>query len=450
MWWVLLLALMLQADFVVAAPKVDTYEDAVVRIWNYGTDRKSNQPVRAHGTGFFINMAGYLLTNQHVIDDSSWSGPARYEVVYARDGKKEAATVVWSDKELDLALLLVDSGKAPAILKLEEPLIEKGTTVYAIGYPGVQDRVAGDNTKMMESTIVSGDVANRQKRKWYPNYSRQLSILGHTAEIHPGNSGGPLLNDCAHVVGVNTQGHYREVVGGDRVSAYKYASHISEAIRELRAQNIIMDLVAEVCEPGASDELNPMSFVNTAAIVMLAGLIALMFFKQSRQVVVQGVQKSIVRISSIGSSSRTSDTPHASQARSAPAPAGGMLLDRGPAAIRSTGAAAVQSGRVTLTPQNAAAGAMSFDLAHEGLSKQKHGISFGREVRIVDNLIQGEGISRRHFRLSFEQGNCFVEDLNSAGGTYVNTNKLQPYYAEGLKSGDTIAAGTCRWRVHLA
>lgn len=425
------------------APKTEDYEQAVVRILNFGIDKRDKKEKGRTGSGFFVNSAGHVLTNHHVIDDSDWEGGARLSVVYSGKGESEPATLVWADRELDLAVILVQGAKAPAVLKMEKPLVEKGVSVYAIGYPGVQDKVSSDNTMMLESTISPGGIANREQRKWYPHYSRKLWVLGHTADIHRGNSGGPLINDCNHVVGVNTQVGYDMVdeKRGEVIGAYKYASHISEAISVLSAQNIAMNVVSEVCDPAPAEELNAMSFLNTGAIILLAGLLALMFFKQSRQAVVQGVQKSIVKISSIGGSAEEAS-------RSRPKPGGGMPLSRAaPRPARPAGSSA--SGRLQLVPQNSAAAGMNYDLAVDWLSQQKHGVSFGREARIVDHVIQGEGVSRRHFRVSFEQGNYFAEDLNSASGTEVNGTRLKPYYADGLKDGDTITAGACQWRVHL-
>ena len=433
-----MLLLVLSSSFIQAAPpKVDTYELAVIRILVSGPDKQGRGELFGHGTGFFVNSAGYLVTNHHVIDESSFASGPKIEAFYPTTGAKEPATVVWSDRELDLAVLLVSGGKAPQFLKLEEPLVDKGTPVYAVGFPGQNDKESRAAAKV-ESSIVEGLIANRFKRTWRPSYSRELMILAHSAQTHPGNSGGPLVNECAHVVGVHSSGSYREFAG-ERVAAYKYASHVSEVIRELRAKNIPIEVATEICDATPAEELNPMSFLNTGAIVLLAALLALMFFRQSRQAVVQGVQKSMVRISSIGKS--TAGNP-------VPAAPGGMALGGGGSAVRPGGSqAAVHSLR--LVPLNGAASGMAFELQQHNLTQQKHGVSFGREARIVDNVIGGEGISRRHFRISFEQATYFVEDLNSAGGTQVNQNTLQPYYAEGIKAGDAISAGACQWRVEM-
>ncbi|MFK7914709.1 MAG: trypsin-like peptidase domain-containing protein [Pseudomonadales bacterium] len=434
--WALLVLAVPQVSY--AVPKAETYEDAVVRIMNYGVSKKNGRSVASQGTGFFVNSAGYVLTNHHVIDDADWKAAARYEVVYPGGANVDPASLVWASKELDLAVLLVESASAPAFLQLEEPMAEKGLEVYAVGYPGVVDKISG--SQMAESTFSSGTIANRDQRKWWPKNSRSLWVLGHNAEVHGGNSGGPLINGCSRAVGVNTQAGYDvDQRSGDRVGAYNYASHISEAIRELRAQNIAVDVVSETCDLTPVEELNTMSFVNTAAIALLAGMLGLLLFKQSRQAVVQGVQKSFVKISSIGGQPASS--------RPAPVPVGGMSLGAGGAAGGSPVSQSTDG--LVLAPANAAASGMSFELARQQLGQQKHGLSFGREARIVDHALKGDGVSRRHFRFSFEQGNYFVEDLSSAGGTYVNERKLKPYYAEAVRSGDTIAAGACLWRVQL-
>ena len=141
------------------------------------------------GSGFVVDSAGYILTNQHVIDSAG-----RLTVVFD-DGTRLTPNVVASDAARDIALLKVVSSSQLTALPFATETRE-GDEVVALGYPlDLRERM----------TVTQGIV------------SAFLTIVGvaHVqtdAATHPGNSGGPLLNLRGEVVGMNTSGH-REAQG---------------------------------------------------------------------------------------------------------------------------------------------------------------------------------------------------------------------------------------------
>ena len=80
------------------------------------------------------------------------------------------------------------------------------------------------------------------------------------------------------------------------------------------------------------------------------------------------------------------------------------------------------------------------------LRRARYGLSIGRQASLVDLPLRVDGLSRRHFRVSVQRGQTFVEDLNSTNGTYVNGARLTPYHARQLRSRDIVGAGDGRWR----
>ena len=134
------------------------------------------------GSGFFVSVKGYVVTNWHVVRD--------FGNVFVRDqaGKVYKAKLVASDQEADLALLLI-ARKSTGLRIVGTEAGLKGEEVFAIGYPmpGLQ----GQESKFTNG-IVSSLSGIRGKEQW----------LQISAPIQGGNSGGPLLNRQGDVVGV--------------------------------------------------------------------------------------------------------------------------------------------------------------------------------------------------------------------------------------------------------
>jgi serine protease Do len=145
-------------------------------------------PAQSLGTGFVIHSAGYLVTNEHVVDEGT-----DIECAFA-DGTKLPAKVIATDNEHDLAVLKVEPKKPLQAIALgvsEDLMI--GEPVYAIGNPF---GYAGTMTRGIVSAVDRTLEASPTK-----SYK---GLIQTDASINPGNSGGPLLNAYGQVVGINT------------------------------------------------------------------------------------------------------------------------------------------------------------------------------------------------------------------------------------------------------
>lgn len=164
-------------------------------------------PHDGQGSGFVIDKQGHIVTNFHVIDG------AREIEVYLSDSRRATARLVGQDRETDLALLKVDAdGLIPAEWGDSEET-EVGSMVWAVGSPfGLQRSVT--------SGIISGKHRTGMSRSPYQDF------LQTDAAVNPGNSGGPLVNERGHVVGVNT------AIVGDAYQGISFAipSHIAKSI----------------------------------------------------------------------------------------------------------------------------------------------------------------------------------------------------------------------------
>jgi serine protease Do len=149
---------------------------------------KSNTPrhVTSLGSGFIIDPSGYVVTNNHVIEDSDQI------TVSLQDGTQMPAKVVGRDTKTDLALLKVTSKKPlPATHFGDSDKARIGDWVVAIGDPfGIG------------STVTAGIVSARNRNI---NAGPYDDFIQTDAPINRGNSGGPLFDTDGNVIGINSQ-----------------------------------------------------------------------------------------------------------------------------------------------------------------------------------------------------------------------------------------------------
>lgn len=144
------------------------------------------------GSGFVIREDGYILTNNHVIEEAV--NGAQIVVVFA-DGSRQQATLVGRTNEYDLAVIKVDlKGLVPLTLGDSEAMVV-GDPVIAIGAP-----------LGLDGTVTTGIISalNRPVSAGGANDPAFINALQTDAAINPGNSGGPLVNSAGEVIGVNS------------------------------------------------------------------------------------------------------------------------------------------------------------------------------------------------------------------------------------------------------
>jgi Do/DeqQ family serine protease len=148
--------------------------------------RRPREDGRASGSGVIVDPKGYILTNNHVIEN------AREITVRLSDSRKFPATLVGRDPKTDLAVLKVDAkAPLPAAELADSDRLRVGQWAIAIGNPFGLDRT-------VTVGIVSATARNRVGVATYENF------IQTDASINPGNSGGPLLNLDGKVIGINT------------------------------------------------------------------------------------------------------------------------------------------------------------------------------------------------------------------------------------------------------
>ena len=137
------------------------------------------------GSGFIISNDGYILTNNHVVDE------ADEVVVRLSDRRQFVAEIVGKDKRSDIALLKIEADNLPMVKIGSTKDLEVGAWVLAIGSPFGFDH-----------SVTSGIVSAKGRSLPNENY---VPFIQTDVAINPGNSGGPLFNLEGEVVGVNSQ-----------------------------------------------------------------------------------------------------------------------------------------------------------------------------------------------------------------------------------------------------
>ncbi|MBY0231548.1 MAG: trypsin-like peptidase domain-containing protein [Gemmataceae bacterium] len=147
----------------------------------------SQNRVNGMGTGIVIDPRGYIITNQHVVDEVSSLR------VRLADGTTVAARIIGRDPENDLALLKIAPDKPlPAMPLGTAKDVEVGETTVAIG-----------NAYGYDHTVTSGIVSAIGRDVTLNKEVRYKSLIQTDAAINPGNSGGPLVNLEGQLIGVN-------------------------------------------------------------------------------------------------------------------------------------------------------------------------------------------------------------------------------------------------------
>jgi serine protease Do len=161
-------------------PALDLYQ-----FFLHGVLPRSAQ-THAVGSGVVIDNKGHILTNHHVVENASV-----IEVLFAKSKRKVNATILGIDPKTDLALLKVNLPEGVSWLDLgDSDALRVGDVVLAIGNPFGYGH-----------TVTSGIISAKGRVIGAGPYD---DFLQTDAAIHPGNSGGPLIDIRGRVIGINT------------------------------------------------------------------------------------------------------------------------------------------------------------------------------------------------------------------------------------------------------
>lgn len=142
------------------------------------------------GSGVIISEDGYVVTNNHVITDSSTGARADSITVRLNDGKEYSAEIIGNDNDSDIALLKIDAEDLSAVKIGDSDKLKVGEQVIAVGNP------LGE----LGGTVTCGIISATNREISVEN--NKMTLVQIDAAINPGNSGGGLFNIDGELVGV--------------------------------------------------------------------------------------------------------------------------------------------------------------------------------------------------------------------------------------------------------
>ena len=164
----------------------DPSEDFFFHFFDGKPDNGQPQTERSLGSGVIVDKQGYILTNNHVVDQAT-----KVQVMMAGDTTKYTAKVIGVDEATDLAVIKIDAGKELPFAKLgNSDGVQVGDWVLAIGSPFG-----------LNATVTAGIISAKDRSGIGRQFQRFLQT---DAAINPGNSGGPLVDMAGQVIGINT------------------------------------------------------------------------------------------------------------------------------------------------------------------------------------------------------------------------------------------------------
>lgn len=195
------------------------YTQQSIDIWGFGTPSNQTREIKGTGTGIIMTDDGYIITNAHVVYDTSEynCGDAKSVSVVLSDETEYEAKVMGRDVETDIAVLKIDAKNLKAAEFGDSNDLKVGELVIAIGNP-LGFELFGSVTSGIVSAIDREITVNE----------KQMKLIQTDAAINSGNSGGPLLNSCGQVIGINSS-KISSSYGSASIEGLGFAIPISEA-----------------------------------------------------------------------------------------------------------------------------------------------------------------------------------------------------------------------------
>ncbi len=221
------------------SPEMAAATRGVVRVAAFSS-QEGDRKMIGHGTGIVV-APDKILTNAHVVEEGVFDQTMTFQIIPSFGGETYMATIIKWSPENDLALLQLEPGARLIPAKFFTGAVENGEDIFAIGYPGSVDVAMQLNEEDMlrpqPPVRTRGTVSAGRSAK-------SFDTLLHTAPIGPGNSGGPIVDHCGRVVGVNSFGSTNENGG----SEFYFAITIREVAAFLKAQGVKANAANGTCQ----------------------------------------------------------------------------------------------------------------------------------------------------------------------------------------------------------
>lgn len=393
-----------------------TIEPSVYKIYSFMPEAGGQYSISS-GTGFLISGQRHVVTNVHVV-----GGGHRIYIAFREGGEAKLVEAELTDRQPDVDLALLEAREdlpgTPLQVGKYEP--EKLADVIAIGFPGAanlnkelvpESDARGVPLTDLEATVTTGVVSRMtfSHLKLTTDQTLSARTVQHNAAINPGSSGGPLLDACGQVVGVNT------LQGVDAQGVF-FSIHAGELVRFLRKKNLPYAAAAAGCSTSV------LAGTVVPLVVSLSAILALSAFAMVRlgrgTMVLDAMAPLLARMPTLADAKKT-------LARLSP----------------------WMPGEGTKPPQNLCLRPVD-GLPAMGLDPSGHARTIGRGPG-ADMTVRDDTVSKVHARLVYDcvAGKLRISDLSSSNGTYLNGKRLVPGEEEEAGRGARVSLGTMEFVV---
>ncbi len=382
---------------------------------------------RASGSGFLVSAEGHVATTFHMLRPHIEAG---WEFFVLEGGAAPAArrsvTVVGTYPDEDLAVLKVEGLERPPVTLSEADLQlpAQGSEIFAIGYPAAGERLGAD-----AGMSFTAGMANRIFVGAWTAESARIRIIQHSAATNPGNSGGPVVNPCGQVVGMNTEREMAVLLTPtglpivyDVIQGVFFASHVSVLIEKLKELGVPYSGSPKVCRVifGVASTAYPW-YAAAAGAVLLALLLLLVRHWPRRVIHVVVVGRDV--------------------ARNGARALGHLILHP------RTGARPRKITWRLHCDATEEGGPIDIVIDEDDLRRAPHGLVIGSDTA-CERCLAADGIDRRHAQLVRLGEELGIKDLHSKTGTAVDAKPVDPEDgAAPLKSGAELRLGNLVFRV---
>jgi hypothetical protein len=323
----------------------------------------------------------------------------------------------------------------------ESDRIGAGSIVFSVGFSGSGDSV-GDKASLAP-VITEGKVTKLTPGRGVQGGAERL-LVQHSAFLQRGASGGPLLNTCNQVVGINivepsAKAQVASGPGGpfvapaSAIAGTAYSPHVSSILAQLKTVPELKDITVRT----ASGKCLPPSPLPLQMFVVIAALGAIALLSMIL---------ALVRRRGTGELSKVVGTYSQLIRRGG---SGGGVGPDGRARLGAPVAAAPAENGWLFTGMDQEGNPVRIlfglnELSSAG-SGEDGGVVIGRSHALAVKVVDDQSISRRHARVVQQEDGITIEDLNSTYGTKVNGEPVETYTAVSLSAGDRVSLGD----VHL-
>ena len=181
-----------------------------------------------------------IVTNAHVVSDAQFDESVTFVIIPSEGSKTYEATLQATSPAKDLALLQLGAGARLIPASIYNGVVADGSDVFAIGYPANVDialeQSEEDTLRPQMPVKTRGSISSGRSAK-------SVDSLLHTAPIAPGNSGGPLVDACGRVLGINSFGSLADGGGAE----FYFAVSVRELSAFLGKQGVGLKSVSNEC-----------------------------------------------------------------------------------------------------------------------------------------------------------------------------------------------------------